>query len=76
MVHAFVMVLTAAGASDSLQSELAAIEGVDEAHIVAGDWDVIVELGGAEMESVLHAVVGEIQGFGDVSDTKTYIALT
>lgn len=76
MVHAFVMVLTAAGASDTLRGEIAAVEGVEEAHVVAGDWDLVVELGGGEMQEVLHAVVGEIQGFADVTDTKTYIALT
>lgn len=76
MVHAFVMVATAAGASERLREEFAGVDGIEEAHVVAGSWDLIVEVGGGEIHDVLHAVVGTIQGFTDVRDTKTYISLS
>ncbi|MFB6111593.1 MAG: Lrp/AsnC family transcriptional regulator [Halobacteriaceae archaeon] len=76
MVYAYVMVKTAAGESESLRDELAAVDGVGEAHIVAGNWDLIIEVEGGEMGDVLHAVVGTIQGYEGVEDTKTYISLS
>jgi DNA-binding Lrp family transcriptional regulator len=75
MVHAFVMVATAAGESDTLRDRLLDVDGIAEAHIVAGNWDIVAEIEGGEMGDVLHAVVGTIQGFSGVADTKTYISL-
>jgi DNA-binding Lrp family transcriptional regulator len=76
MVHAFVMIDTDAGESDTLRDRLLEVEGIAEAHVVAGNWDMVAEIEGGEMGDVLHAVVGTIQGFGGVVDTKTYISLS
>ena len=75
MVHAFVMVKTAAGKSEDLISAIQNLPGVEEAHIVAGDYDVIAEVEAEEVYDVLHASSSEIQSIEGVSDTKTYIAM-
>lgn len=75
MVHAFVMVKTAAGSSEPLVAEIEPLDGVTEAHIVAGDFDIIAEVEAEEVYEVLETVSSEIQGFDGVSDTKTYVAL-
>ncbi len=43
MVHAFIMVKTAAGKSEGLLAEIADLESVADAHIVAGNYDIIAE---------------------------------
>ena len=75
MVHAFIMVKTAAGTSEELVEEIAALDAVIEAHVVAGDWDIIAEVDAPEVYDVLHASSSSIQGIGGVTDTKTYIAM-
>lgn len=75
MVHAFIMVKTAAGKSEALLDEIEGMSTVSEAHIVAGDWDLIVEATAEEVYDIMHAVSSEIQGLDGVSDTKTYISL-
>ena len=75
MVHSFVMVKTAAGKSEDLLSAVKELPSVEEAHVVAGDFDMIVEVEAEEVYDVLHAASSEIQGLDGVSDTKTYIAM-
>lgn len=75
MVHAFIMVKTAAGRSEDLLSSIRELEQVDEAHIVAGDYDIISEVDVGEVYDVLHAASSGIQGLDGVADTKTYISI-
>jgi DNA-binding Lrp family transcriptional regulator len=75
MVHAFVMVKTTAGSAESLLSEVRTIDHITEAHIVAGDYDIIAEVDVEEVYDVLQTVSSNIRGFGGVPDTKTYISL-
>jgi DNA-binding Lrp family transcriptional regulator len=75
MVHAFVMVKTAAGKSEDLLSAVRELSDVREAHVVAGDYDMIVEVEAEEVYDILHAASSDIQSLDGVSDTKTYIAM-
>ena len=75
MVLAFIMVKTTAGKSEELQDSIAALEGVVEAHVVAGEYDIIVEAEGPEVYAVMHDVATKIRDLTGVADTKTYICL-
>jgi len=75
MVHAFIMVKTAAGKSEDLLDEIRGLGQVDEAHIVAGDYDLITEVDVDEVYEVLHTASSGIQRLDGVADTKTYISL-
>lgn len=75
MVHAFVMVETAAGESESIRDRIVGFDGVSEAHVVAGEYDVIVEVDTGDVQDVLHTVSTEIQSLDGVVRTKTYISL-
>jgi len=75
MVSAFIMVKTAAGKSQELLSAIRDHEGIQEAHVVAGQYDIIVEGAGEEVYDVLHSVSTGIQDLDGVVDTRTYICL-
>ncbi|MFP8951745.1 Lrp/AsnC family transcriptional regulator [Natrialbaceae archaeon A-arb3/5] len=75
MVHAFIMVKTAAGKSEDLLSAIRDLERVTSAHIVAGNYDIIVEVDAEEVYDVLKAASSNIQELDGVTDTKTYIAM-
>lgn len=75
MVHAFIMVKTAAGMSEELLGEMRELESVSDAHIVAGNYDIITEVDAEEVYDILRVVSSGIQGFEGVTDTKTYIAM-
>ena len=75
MVHAFVMVKTDVAASESLLADIREFPAVAEAHIVAGAYDLIVELTVEEVYAVLQATATDIQSLDGVLETKTYISL-
>ena len=75
MVHAFIMVKTAAGKSEGLLASIKDVEAVSDAHIVAGNYDVNAEVDAEEVYDVLKAVSSGIQSLDGVIDTKTYITM-
>ena len=75
MVHAFIMVKTTAGTSEQLAAPIRDLETVSEAHVVAGDWDLIAEVDADEVYDVLKTASGGIQALEGVTDTKTYISM-
>ncbi|WP_136717286.1 Lrp/AsnC ligand binding domain-containing protein [Halorientalis salina] len=75
MVRAYIMVKTAAGKSEGLVEATRDLPGVEEAHIVAGKYDIIVEGRGEEVYDVMHSVATDIRDLNGVADTRTYICL-
>ncbi|WP_246998618.1 Lrp/AsnC family transcriptional regulator [Halosolutus gelatinilyticus] len=75
MVHAFIMVKTAAGKSEGLLSSIRELAPIVDAHIVAGNYDIIAEVEAEEVYEVLKVVSSNIQSLDGVTDTKTYIAM-
>ncbi|WP_135853127.1 Lrp/AsnC family transcriptional regulator [Halorussus salinus] len=75
MVHAFIMVKTAAGRSEDVLTAVRELDGISEAHVVAGEFDVIVEAEADEVYDVLQTASSDISGMDGVADTKTYMAL-
>lgn len=75
MVHAVVMVETGTAKSTEILDDITALSGVLEAHVVAGDYDVIVEVEADEVYEVLETASTDIQSIDGVSDTRTYVSL-
>ncbi|RLN01836.1 Lrp/AsnC family transcriptional regulator [Haloarcula sp. Atlit-7R] len=75
MVSAFIMVKTAAGKSEDLLATVRDAEGITEAHIVAGQYDIIAEATGTEVYDIMQSVSGHIRDLNGVDDTRTYICL-
>lgn len=75
MVRAFIMVKTGAGESANVCDQIREKEPVLEAHVVAGQYDIIVEAEGSEVYEVIHAVATDLTELAGVVDTRTYICL-
>ncbi|WP_122089074.1 Lrp/AsnC family transcriptional regulator [Halalkalicoccus subterraneus] len=75
MVHAFVMVKTGPGQSEAMVEAARGVDAIAEAHIVAGDYDLVVEIETDEVYEVLHTASTELQGLDGIENTKTYISL-
>ena len=56
MVHAFVMVKTEAGEGERLLDAIRQVVSVTEAHIVAGNYDIIAEMDTEEVYDVLKSI--------------------
>ena len=75
MVTAYIMIKANTGDADRLREEIEAVEGVLEAHIVAGDVDVIAKVQVDSPAAVKDVAATHIQGIDGVESTQTYIAM-
>jgi DNA-binding Lrp family transcriptional regulator len=75
MVHAYVVIITGTGSSPAVVERLQELEGVTEAHVVAGAFDVIAEVEVADVTSILDVVSSEFHQIEGVGTTRTYVAL-
>ncbi|MFW5950445.1 MAG: Lrp/AsnC family transcriptional regulator [archaeon] len=75
MVTAYVMIKAHTGEADRIKTELDAMEGIERAHIVAGDVDFIAKVEVPSPADVKDIAATQIQGLDGVEDTQTYIAM-
>jgi DNA-binding Lrp family transcriptional regulator len=75
MVHAYVMVKAYTGEADRLRDQIGSVDGVESAHIVAGDVDLIASVEVESPAEVKDVAATHIQDIDGVEDTQTYIAM-
>lgn len=75
MVHAYVMITAGSGVAPDVLSAVSEFENVTEAHIIAGEWDLIAEVEADQVYEVLKLVSSEIGTVEGVGTTRTYIVL-
>lgn len=75
MVKAYIMVKAHTGEADRLRDAITTIEGVERAHIVAGDVDIIAVVDVDTPAGVKDIAATEIQSIDGVGTTQTYIAM-
>lgn len=75
MVHAYIMIKAHTGEADRLRETIEGIDGVERAHIVAGDIDLIAVVDVETPAAVKDVAATEIQSTDGIEDTQTYIAM-
>lgn len=71
MVEAFVLIQTEQGKMAQAAEQVGKIEGVDEAVVVTGPYDVIAHVTADEMDAIGKLVVSEVQNVPGVTRTLT-----
>lgn len=75
MVKAYIMIKAHTGEADRLKEQIESVEGVERAHIVAGDVDIIAVADVETPAGVKDIAATEIQSIDGVGTTQTYIAM-
>jgi len=75
MVRAYIMVKAHTSEADRLQEAISALDGVERAHIVAGDVDLIAVVSVDSPAEVKDIATSGIQSIDGVSGTQTYLAM-
>jgi DNA-binding Lrp family transcriptional regulator len=75
MVRAYVMIKARTGEANRLREEIEAIDGVIEAHVVAGDVDLIASVDVDGPTEVKDVAATQIQDVDGIENTRTYIAM-
>ena len=69
------MVTTTAGTSRELLPKLRDIDGVKRANIVAGEFDIVVNVEAESQQALLALVTDEVQSLEGVGQTRTSVVL-
>jgi DNA-binding Lrp family transcriptional regulator len=75
MVRAYIMVKSTSEETDPLLEAVRSREFVTEAHVVAGDFDIITETEAPEVSDILRSAANGIRALDGVEDTRTYVRL-
>jgi len=75
MVRAFVLVKTAPGDAADVVESVRGQSAVEEAHVVAGEYDIVVEALAGEVYDIIDGVATGLRDVSGVADTRTYICL-
>ncbi|MFB6146086.1 MAG: Lrp/AsnC family transcriptional regulator [Halobacteriaceae archaeon] len=75
MVTAYILVKATTHEADRLQREIGAVDGVEEAFIVAGDVDLIATLVVERPSMVKDVAADQIGRIEGVETTETYVAM-
>lgn len=75
MIKAYILVKTDPGGSEDGIGRIRELDVVEEAHVVAGEFDIIAEVTAEEVHDVLMTASSNVQDIEGVAETRTYIAL-
>ncbi|MDG5777947.1 Lrp/AsnC ligand binding domain-containing protein [Haloarculaceae archaeon H-GB2-1] len=75
MPKAYIVVLTATGTTPSVVEAIRALDGVTEAHVVAGEFDVMVEAEADELVDLKSLLTDGIHHIDGVGHTRTHVVL-
>ena len=75
MARAYVMVDAGSEDATGLLDAVLGVTHVGEAHVVAGDYDIIAEVEATEVGEVMSTVATALRGLDGVNDTRTYVCL-
>ncbi|WP_135823891.1 Lrp/AsnC family transcriptional regulator [Halorussus ruber] len=75
MVRAYTTVITGTGATEDAAATIRDLSGVTEAHVVAGDFDIVAEIEGETIRDLQKVVTDGIHTVEGVGTTRTYIQM-
>lgn len=75
MVRAYLTIVTNAGDSPGVVEHLRSVDGVQQADIVAGEFDIVAQVTADSEQDLLHLVTRDVQSIDGVGRTSTCIVL-
>ncbi|WP_266078234.1 Lrp/AsnC ligand binding domain-containing protein [Haladaptatus caseinilyticus] len=75
MIRAYTAIITGSGMSSDVVEAIRELQTVTEAHIVAGDFDIIAEIEADDQYEIQKTVTSGIGSIPGVGRTRTYVLL-
>ena len=75
MVTAYILIKANTGDADRLLNDVLGVAGIVDAHIVAGDVDLIAKVAVDSPSAVKDVAAAGIQGIDGVESTETYLTM-
>jgi DNA-binding Lrp family transcriptional regulator len=75
MVKAYVLIKTHIGKEDSVLREVLALSVTDEAHKVFGPYDIVAEVRGRDMETLVEIITNKLRKIEGIEDTQSILVI-
>ncbi|MHA1576337.1 MAG: Lrp/AsnC ligand binding domain-containing protein [Candidatus Thorarchaeota archaeon] len=75
MVKAYVLIKTESGKEDAVLGKLLELSVTEEAHKVFGPFDIVAEVRGRDMETLVEIITNKIRTIEGTIDTQSLMAI-
>ena len=75
MVKAYVLIKAQIGKEDSVLREVLALSVTDEAHKVFGPYDIVAEVRGRDMETLVEIITSKLRKIDGIEDTQSILVI-
>jgi len=75
MVKAYVLIKAQIGKEDSVLREVLALSVTDEAHKVFGPYDLVAEVRGRDMETLVEIITTKLRKIDGIEDTQSILVI-
>lgn len=75
MVKAYVLIKTAGDKAEEVIREILEISVVEEAHLVFGAYDIVVEIRGRDMETIVEIITQKLRKIDGLVDTQSLLVV-
>ena len=75
MVKAYVLIKAQIGKEDSVLREVLALSVTDEAHKVFGPYDIVAEVRGRDMETLVEIITSKLRRIDGIEDTQSILVI-
>lgn len=75
MVKAYVLIKAYVGKEDSVLREVLSLSVTDEAHKVFGPYDIVAEVRGRDMETLVEIITEKIRKIDGIEDTQSILVI-
>lgn len=75
MVKAYVLIKAQIGKEDSVLREVLSLSVTDEAHKVFGPYDIVAEVRGRDMETLVEIITDKLRKIEGIEDTQSILVI-
>ena len=75
LVKAYVLIKAVVGQEDDVLREVLALTVTEEAHKVFGPYDIVAEVRGRDMESLVDVITEKVRRIKGITDTQSILVI-
>jgi len=75
MVKAYILIKAAVGHEDSVLKDMLALSVTEEAHKVFGPYDIVAEVRGRDMETLVEIITDKVRKIKGIEDTQSILVI-
>ena len=75
LVKAYILIKAAVGKEDDVLKEVLALSVTDEAHKVFGPYDIVAEVRGRDMETLVEIITERVRRIKGIEDTQSILVI-